>query len=564
MPSSILVVSNFFPPHAVGGAEIVAFRQARALADRGHRVTVLAGAEASKETPPGQLGFDRHEGLPVYRLPMRPRRPDFNFWWPAAARFVRSLIGTHDVEAVHIHNVMGLGANLIPSAKAAGARCIVTLHDHWGFCFRATRLRPDGAVCMDSEECAGCKPTVSPTESAVPMRLRRDYVLWCLAQADHLVTPSAYLAHAYADAGLPGESFRVVSNGIDLQAILDAGKTPSPAVRFLCSAYLGEHKGLRVLLEAAARLSRQPEHAGRWRLDIAGEGHLRPELERIIKDQNLSGTVRLLGRLQRQELLSLLTSVDVAVLPSIWPENEPVSLLEAIASGTAQIATRIGGNSQLVDDGRSGFLVPPDDAAALAETMTRYIADPQLASVQGRYNLARRADFDQSRSVLAIEDLLAEIPDAMPEPTGDIPLIICGSASPPPPAEALVRELHKHLPLTPGPRLVWHEWADPAIWRSARLLWLWDRQPADALVNTALRYGVPVLAPSSNWAEGLARHYSGIIPYQTYLEALSTLQVLFSHPALRQEIGIRARAASASAVALAPRAGFALPSETIV
>ena len=58
MPHRILIVSNFFPPRTIGGAEIVASRQARALAARGHEVVILAGAEPSAAAPAGTLGFD--------------------------------------------------------------------------------------------------------------------------------------------------------------------------------------------------------------------------------------------------------------------------------------------------------------------------------------------------------------------------------------------------------------------------------------------------------------------------------------------------------------------------
>ena len=91
MPHRILVVSNLFPPNTVGGAEIVAFRQAHGLAARGHKVVVLAGAQPSEEAPAGTLSFDVYEGIPVYRLSLRSLDPDLNFYWPAAARRLRAV-----------------------------------------------------------------------------------------------------------------------------------------------------------------------------------------------------------------------------------------------------------------------------------------------------------------------------------------------------------------------------------------------------------------------------------------------------------------------------------------
>src|ERR1700757_2698919 len=103
MPSRILLVSNFFPPRTVGGAEIVAFRQAQALAARGHHVTVLAGDLPTETNPTRMLSFDVHEGLPVYRLAIRSLEPDENFYWAAAARRLRSIIAADRIEIVHFH-----------------------------------------------------------------------------------------------------------------------------------------------------------------------------------------------------------------------------------------------------------------------------------------------------------------------------------------------------------------------------------------------------------------------------------------------------------------------------
>ncbi len=560
MPSRILLVSNFFPPRTVGGAEIVAFRQALALAGRGHHVTVLAGDLPTENDPAGTLSFDIQQGLPVYRLAIRSLEPDENFYWAAAARRLKSIIAADRIEIVHFHNVMGLGANLIPAAKDAGAFCLVTLHDHWGFCYRQTRLRPNGAICDNFDECAGCMPAIQPPGgTALPMRLRRDYVAWCLEHADYLLTPSAYLANTYTKAGFPAERTFSLSNGIDLASVPAAGKQPSPdgTVRFLCSAYLGEHKGIPVLLEAVKRLSQDASISLPWQVTIAGEGHLRPMIESAVQSE-MGHHLRFVGRVPRTELLALMSETDVAVLASIWPENEPVTMLEAIASGTAQIATRLGGNLELVEDSQSGFLLTPGDADELAQAMRRYILEPNLAASHGAFNRSRRAKFDERNTISRLEEIYAgpRLPSASRQP-----VVICGTGWPALEVSALARNSHKHLENRPAPRFIWREWADATVWQDASLLWLWDRHPAESLVNTAIRRGVPVLAPANGWAEGLSRHYGGVILYRTYLEALAAMRALLSIPTLREEFARRSHAAAGSATVLAPVNTLNLSSE---
>lgn len=561
MPSRILLVSNFFPPRTVGGAEIVAFRQARALAARGHHVTVLAGDLPTETNPAGSLSFDVHEGLPVYRLAIRSLEPDENFYWAAAARRLKSIIAADRIEVVHFHNVMGLGANLIPAAKETGAFCVVTLHDHWGFCFRQTKLRPNGTICGNFEECAGCMPAIQPPGgTALPMRLRRDYVAWCLAHADYLLTPSAYLARTYREAGFPAERTFAVSNGIDLASVPAEAKQPSPdgAMRFLCSAYLGEHKGIPILLEAVKRLSQDESITVPWQVTIAGEGHLRPMVESALQSE-LPRNLRFVGRVPRPELLELMSKTDVAVLASIWPENEPVTMLEAIASGTAQIATRLGGNLELVEESQSGFLVTPGDADDLAHAMRRYILEPELAAKHGAFNRARRADFDERATISRLEEFYA---GPRPPVPARQPVVICGTGWPSLEVSALAANAHNHIENCPVPRFIWREWADATVWRDASLVWLWDRHSEESLVNAAIRHGVPILAPANGWAEGLSRHYGGVILYRTYLEALAAMRALLTVSTLREKFGRRAQAAAAAATVMAPVSAFNLSSET--
>ena len=564
--SRVLVVSNFFPPHTVGGAEIVAFREARALTARGHEVVILAGAEPSEHAPAGTLDFETYEGLPVYRLSMRSLSPDLNFFWPAAARRLKAVMSSHDIEVVHFHNITGLGANLIPAVKAYGRRCIATIHDHWGFCYRNTLLRDGNAICANHDECASCLAQVAPEKGlALPIRVRRDYVAWCLHQADHLLFPSAYLASAYTRAGFPEGSLSVLSNGIDLDAVKPFPKSPDSEgrIRFLWSGYLGEHKGVKVLLDALTQLNQDQELKSKWHLTIAGEGHLRPTVEHELHARNLKN-VKLCGRLPRAELLAIFARTEVSVLTSLWPENEPVTLLEAIASGTAQIATRIGGSVDLVEEGRSGFLVAPGDAVQLASAIRRYIVDPKLAAAHGRRNLERRDRFDELRTIDKLEVILTESPQQGPALARD-PVVVCGCSSPPEQARVLLQRVHEFSPPALTPRFLWHEWLmDGVAWKDATLVWLWDGQPSESLVNLALRRGVPVLAPITDWTEGLSRHHSGVILYKTYLEALAALRSLLSVPTLVREFSRAAKGSAIAASVMAPRRAFALRSEAVI
>ncbi|MGF1529312.1 MAG: TIGR03088 family PEP-CTERM/XrtA system glycosyltransferase [Candidatus Competibacterales bacterium] len=144
-------------------------------------------------------------------------------------------------------------------------------------------------------------------------------------------------------------------------------------------------KHQRALVAACARLMALAEHH-RLRLIIVGDGPLKDELAAQVAAANLERRVCLAGN--RDDVDLLLRSFDVFVLPSL-SEGISYTLLEAMASGLPVIATAVGGNPELVADGRTGQLVPVDDVDALAQSIATYALDPSLRRSHGAHGRSR-------------------------------------------------------------------------------------------------------------------------------------------------------------------------------
>ena len=157
-----------------------------------------------------------------------------------------------------------------------------------------------------------------------------------------------------------------------LRAWLARGR-PWPVV--LTCARLDPQKGHLTLLRAAAEL---PETI----FAIAGEGPDRARLELEATALGVADRVRFLGF--RVDIPELLAASDVFALPSLY-EGSPLAVLEAMAAGRAVVSSAIGGTEELIDDERSGLLVPPGDHIALAQALRRVLADPELRSSLGRH-----------------------------------------------------------------------------------------------------------------------------------------------------------------------------------
>ncbi|HSL19899.1 MAG TPA: glycosyltransferase [Vicinamibacterales bacterium] len=187
----------------------------------------------------------------------------------------------------------------------------------------------------------------------------------------------------------------------------------------LCVAGLKPYKGLAVLLEACQRLK---ETGRRFHCEIVGDGPLRPEIERLRASMNLQDFVTLRGALRQDEVTAMLAASDIAVAPSIVAtdgqmDGIPVSLMEAMAAGRPVVASRLSGVPELVDDGVTGILTEPGNAAELATAIQRLLDDPHLAARMGRRGRRKVSrDFRLERSVRALlERIDSHNPGLAPE-----------------------------------------------------------------------------------------------------------------------------------------------------
>jgi sugar transferase (PEP-CTERM/EpsH1 system associated) len=124
----------------------------------------------------------------------------------------------------------------------------------------------------------------------------------------------------------------------------------------------------------------------RLRLVVIGEGPLRESCLQLLRDAGAEQAAWLPG--ERRDVAECLQSFDLFVLPSLG-EGMSNTILEAMASGLPVIATRVGGNPELVDEGQTGFLVPPASPAALATAIQWYIDNPSLIAIHGRAGRAK-------------------------------------------------------------------------------------------------------------------------------------------------------------------------------
>lgn len=180
--------------------------------------------------------------------------------------------------------------------------------------------------------------------------------------------------------GVDTERFSLAVDKSAVRATLDAGLSDESVVIGTVGRIepVKDHAGL---VDAFAKLIRaRPALADRARLAIIGDGALRDSLLTAAEDAGISELCWLPGH--RDDISALLRSLDVFVQPSL-AEGISNTVLEAMASGLPVVATRVGGNVELVHDGETGRLVPSGDPNALAAALGDYLADPVMRAQHG-------------------------------------------------------------------------------------------------------------------------------------------------------------------------------------
>ena len=208
--------------------------------------------------------------------------------------------------------------------------------------------------------------------------------------ADCIIANSNAVREWLVKQGLGKYNIQVVPNGITMPAPqhndepspirtefnIDP-KTPLIAV----VGRLVRTKGLEYFLEAASNLATRFPAA---RFLVVGEANVEPpyrdELEARAKDLNLEGRIIFTG--QRSDVQQIMREIDISVLPSLT-ESFSNSLLESMANGLPVVATKVGGNPEVVTDGETGILVPAADSAALTRGITQLLESPELAQRLG-------------------------------------------------------------------------------------------------------------------------------------------------------------------------------------
>jgi glycosyltransferase involved in cell wall biosynthesis len=367
----ILVLNYEFPPVGGGGGRIAA-DFCRSLASFGHEVQVHTSWYPSLPTR------EVRDGYTIVR--------SFAF---------RQRLHTCSVPEMAAYLVM----TLAPTLKQARTWKPEVMHVHFAV--------PSGVIAWIIHRLTGIPYLLSAHLGDVPGGVP--------AQTDHLFRwlkpftrpiwqdAAAVTADASHIQQLAWQNYdvpiEILPNGIDLALMGREPSAPATPVRLIFAARLSVQKNPLFLIKTLSRVKHLP-----WRLDLVGDGPLRPLVENLVTELDLTSKVCFHGWVTPEELQSLMQASDILVMPSL-SEGMPLVGVLALAVGLAILGSQVGGISDLVEPGQNGFLVPVNDTLAFADRL-EFMLDHEVLAEMKLTSRRLAQNFDLTHIARRLEKML--------------------------------------------------------------------------------------------------------------------------------------------------------------
>lgn len=372
----ILMVNKFH--YLKGGSEKYYFELAELLKENGHEVAFFSMKDEKNIKTDCKEYFvepiDLNTGSKLKALDVIYSKENKKKMEEALDEFKPDL--------VHLNNFQRqLSASIIDPIKKKNIPIVFTAHDVQAICPAITMMDNDKNIC---EKCMKGKylncikkkcnkgSTLKSIVGALEgyyYRIKNIYT----KKIDFIITPSEFYREKMIEDGIPENKIKALHNFVELK---DYDLEVSDEEYALYFGRLSKEKGILNLINAFTKLKE-------GKLYIAGEGPEKETIEKIIKENNLEDRIKLLGFLNSDQMKETIRKCKFVIVPSIWYENCPYSVMETLAIGKPVIGADIGGIPELVINDRSGLTYKYDDIEDLSNKMKKLFKNEELVKEFG-------------------------------------------------------------------------------------------------------------------------------------------------------------------------------------
>ena len=351
----IIMITREFPPNS-GGIGYYVYYLAKYLNERGYKISIITRGSFNKTTK------EELNGIDLYRVSFLPMFPFHIF---IHGVFVKRLLESIEKECdiVHMHSP------LVPPVKTT-LPIITTVH--------SPSRRARNALYHETFD------LVSFAERCQSMFIYPSIEKKLFEISNKITTVSSSVRIELKEYGLNPREISVIRNGVDENLFRPIRNKKSKEDYVLYVGSLKAGKGLLNLINCGYIVSKVKPNT---KFLICGSGPLLSILRKRVKEMNLQKQFKFLGLLGRDRLVRIYQKAAIQVIPS-QHEGLPTVLLEGMSCGLPVIATNVGGNNEVINSGKNGFLVPPNDPSAMANIIIELLDDVDLQKRIG--NSARR------------------------------------------------------------------------------------------------------------------------------------------------------------------------------
>ena len=358
----VLMISSGFPPEINTGAEKFCYELSTKL--------IQSGLDVEVATHTNLRTFHDIKLHALHKIENKYlRKIFFDYFNQTNVSAIRKILYDVKPDVIHFHNIYGISTQII-SHVSKKYPVIVTAHDYWPFCFNSTMLRNDKMCTMNCKACRFPMGLISRT-------IKRHHL-----KNAFLVAPSNFMEKKLVYNRFTNVC--TIHNAIDIPM---AGTINSK--RFFYIGRLSSEKGVLFLINCAQKL--------KFDLDIIGKGPLASFISEKLAT-SVDSNINVKGFVEKIE--DEYKDGGALIVPSIWPDNLPYVILEAMSFGLPVIGSEIGGIPEIIDHGKTGLLFKPGDEFDL-EKQLRYLLDnPQKIHEFGQNAIKKvENDFNWDQTV---------------------------------------------------------------------------------------------------------------------------------------------------------------------
>ena len=349
---NILLTTDYFPPHVGGGVEQVTYHVAEELVRRGHQVAVVTLNTCNASKMENLNGIHVYRASPIELTNILGIQSSIS---TEVVQLMREVCLKEQTNVVHANNMYfctTIAACL--NLKPLGIPLVTTLHI--------------GSI----SELGG----IAHYAAAL---YERSIGRWILRKSNHVVAVSEAVKMYAETLGVDSCKVSVVPNAVDTLTFRPFSREDAPdgVVRVGFIGRLISNKGAQYLVEAAPQILHEFSNV---QFHVAGDGPMLRELEHRVKQLGVEDSFRFLGTVPSN--VEFIQSCDILVRPSLT-DGMPLTVLEAMACGVPNVATRIGGTPEILHDADTGYLVEPKNVGELVSRISKLVADPELRTRMG-------------------------------------------------------------------------------------------------------------------------------------------------------------------------------------